>query len=583
MESNVTDEDVTAAIKNMKQELLPRRINFVPAKFEYKMQINDSIVYATSTDYYSICYGSAKKSASDGRPTLYDPKRLAQIKNWSTRYHQGNGYTDSSNRGFATSVLYCLRACPCFRQFQNFHKESCQRVGCNLCKIYNFFSEIEGHGLISFPLDLNVFDPKWTTGTPGDSAEFLNQLLNSLQYEEFNSSRNFQSVNEYSTAIGQMFRIESQNKLVCKDCNRIRILKDSYWTYFLPNRIDRSSLVKSIPIGVEDCSCDACSGSVACIEEFTQLPIIFTVQINNWDEKGQYRRKQFQASKYFKLTISNINYRLVAFTDYNGFSSEGGKFNAIYLSSSGTWNSMINGKVQPIDINSLSQYNPQLLFYSRDEPNLTVEKATISRLPPRQGKPLISIKESNNNGEEEDNDSEDDDNYNDNANRMKAAKDALTKSIEKQLKKNLPQNSDDPANKIIVVDTTDVKSRKVDRSKVPTRTAKNTMQMLLKQSRSAHEASTWDGVEVNKDERIEAAGGWKEEEPDEWDRNLDKGHVRKIKKKRPPPVENPFDKAASQKRTPDEIWKEKKKDKNKNKFNGKKKFYGNRSKKDKKP
>ena len=61
MESNVTDEDVTAAIKNIKQELLPRRINFVPAKFEYKMQIKDSIVYATSTDEYSNCYGSSQK------------------------------------------------------------------------------------------------------------------------------------------------------------------------------------------------------------------------------------------------------------------------------------------------------------------------------------------------------------------------------------------------------------------------------------------------------------------------------------------------------------------------------------------
>lgn len=582
METNVTDEDVTNAIKNINQDLLPRRINFVPAKFEYKMQINDSIVYATSTEYYSICYGKTKNSSSNDRPTLYDPNKLAQIKNWSIRYHPGNGYSDLSNRGFATSVLYCLRACPCFRQFQDFHTEFCKRVGCNLCKIYKFFRETENYAsMIDFPLDLNVFDRKWTIGTPGDSAEFLNQLLNVLQREEFSSSRSFQTVDIYSTAIGQMFRIESQNELICRECGRKRIIKDSYWTYFLQNRIDRSSLVSSIPIPVDDYLCDACNEPVSCIEKFIgELPLIFTIQMNNWDDKKQFKRKQFQAQKYLKLTISEVKYRLVAFTDYNGTSSEGGKFNSIFLSSSGTWNSMINGKIQSIDINSLSKYNPQLLFYSRDEPNANAEKASITRIQQQQMQSKI-FNETNDNEEEDNSDAED---YNENANRMKFAKDALTKSIEKQLKRNLHQNMDkSPANDIVVVDTTDIKSRKVDRKKVTSNPSNNPMQMLLKKSRNVHETSAWDGIEVNKDERKESAGGWKEEAPDEWDQNLDKGHVRKVKSKRPPPIENPFDKAVSQKRTPDDIWKEKKKIKNKNKFDGKKRFYGNKPKKDKKP
>lgn len=579
MEETVTDTDVTAAIKKINQELLPRRINFVPAKFEYKMQINESIVYATNTQYYSICYGNTKKSSSNNRSTLYDPNKLAQIKTWAIRYYSGNGYSDIYKRGFATSVLYCLRACPCFRQFQKFHKESCQRVGCNLCKIYKFFEDTEAHGTITFPLDLNVFDRKWNLGTPGDSAEFLNQLLNVLQSEEFSGSRAFQAANEYSTAIGQMFRIESQNKLVCKDCGRTKIVKDSYWIYFLSNRIDKSSLQSSVSVPVDDYSCDACGKPVLCTEEFiNELPLIFTVQLNNWDDKGQFRKKQFQVSRFLELTISGVKYRLVAFTDYNGSSSEGGKFNSVFLSSSGTWNSMINGKVQQNDINSLSKFNPQLLFYSRDEPNASAEKASITPIP-QQNKPKIMVKK-NKNYEFDEEESENSDNTND-PNRIKSAKDALTKSIEKQLKRNFPQNGDkNTSNEVVVVDTTDVKSRKVDRKKVTSTPAKNPMQMLLKQSRNVHETSTWDGIETDKEERKESAGGWKEEAPDEWDQSLDKGHVRKIKNKRSPPVENPFDQAASQKRAPNDIWKDKKK--NKNKFHGNRKFDGKKSKKDKK-
>ena len=52
--------------------------------------------------------------------------------------------------------------------------------------------------------------------------------------------------------------------------------------------------------------------------------------------------------------------------------------------------------------------------------------------------------------------------------------------------------------------------------------------------------------------------GWKEEVPDEWDQSLDKGHVRKVKKKRPAPVENPFDKVPV-KRTPHDFEKKDKK------------------------
>lgn len=561
MDEPSKDAEITAAVKNVNQKLLPRRINFVKAKYDYKMEINDSIVYSVNTDYYSICYGNSTKSNSKIRGTIFDPQKLSQIKSWTTRYNSGIGYTDSYRRGFATSILYALRACPCFRQFSRFHKDSCQRLACNLCKIYKFFEETEQNSNeIHFPLELNVFDRKWILGSPGDSAEFFTQLMNVLQNEEVENSHVLQSINPYTSAIGQMFRIESQDKLICKNCGRQRFVKDGYWSYYLSNRIEKSVLSSKPSFLVENCFCDACGSPFYSTEEFiSELPFIFTIQLNNWDDKFQYRRKHFQASRYMNLTISNVKYRLCAFTSYDGTTSEGGKFCTAFRTSSGTWNSMVKGKINLINTDALSSFNPQLLFYTRDEPNTTSEKSSASPASYTQAGSLIASKLSSNNAafaqqtQAEDFSSDSDDQGSGLAQlQLKKETDAFTESIQKQLQRNIPKPPDP---NIVVVDTTDSKSRKVDRNKVKNNKGlnQNPMEKLSRLSRNAHNVSTWDGIEVDQTERIENAGGWKEEGPDEWDQNLDKGHVRKIKNKRPPPIENPFDKAAMEKRKPNDF------------------------------
>ncbi|OHT12169.1 Clan CA, family C19, ubiquitin hydrolase-like cysteine peptidase [Tritrichomonas foetus] len=551
MNESVNDADITAAISNVNQELLPRRINFVPAKFEYKMQVNDSIIFVKNTEHYSINYGGSGKSQTKARASIFDPKKLAQIKTWSTRYKIGNGYEDNAKRGFAVSVLYALRACPSFRQYSNFHKESCKRVGCTLCKIYRFFDEVESHQNINFPLDLNVFDRKWTLGSPGDSAEFFNQLMNVLQSEEIGSTRAFQSISEYTSAIGQIFHIESVNKIVCKECGRSIPVKDSYWTLFSPNKIEKCINQKN-KTPVDDYSCDACGKETYCIEEFTELPLILTIQFNNWADNFQFRKKQFQASKYLKIKVGDVNYRLCALTSYDGVSSEGGKFSTAFLSSSGTWNSMVKGKISPIDINTLSNFQPQLLFFTRDEPNAKTEQSSLVRiLPDTKNSNKYNLDDDLNQIEEEEENDDDGDNM---KNRMKAAVDSITQSIQKQLKKNMPNKDENnrDAEEVIVVDTTNREKRKIDRNSIKgkLKTVKNPLEKLLK-SRNVHETATWDGVEAETD-RKEISQGWKEEAPDEWDQSLDKGHQRKIRNKRQPPAENPFDKVPT-KRNPNDF------------------------------
>jgi hypothetical protein len=69
--------------------------------------------------------------------------------------------------------------------------------------------------------------------------------------------------------------------------------------------------------------------------------------------------------------------------------------------------------------------------------------------------------------------------------------------------------------------------------------AENPLDRLARTKR-AHEVAKWDGVEVS-EERQEIVRPWKEAGFDEWDRKLDQGHIRKVKKKRPAPIDNPFD------------------------------------------
>jgi hypothetical protein len=81
----------------------------------------------------------------------------------------------------------------------------------------------------------------------------------------------------------------------------------------------------------------------------------------------------------------------------------------------------------------------------------------------------------------------------------------------------------------------------------------NRLEMLMK-SRTVHETAKWEGIEVPKD-REEMMKPWAEAGFDEWDRALDKGHERKLKKKKSPPTENPFDKVPP-KRSPGDFAKE---------------------------
>ena len=68
------DSEIDAAIRNVKQELLPRMLNFVPAKYEYKMQVSECIQFAEATDSYSIIY--AGKTQTDTKPAIYSRKEL---------------------------------------------------------------------------------------------------------------------------------------------------------------------------------------------------------------------------------------------------------------------------------------------------------------------------------------------------------------------------------------------------------------------------------------------------------------------------------------------------------------------------
>jgi uncharacterized UBP type Zn finger protein len=157
------------------------------------------------------------------------PKKLSQIKFWSKCFPIGVGLPDTGNRGFAISVLFALRVCPCFRQFSVYHCEFCRRVGCTLCKLYRFFADTEQITPPHFPLDLIVFDRSYHPGAIGDSAEFFLSLLNVLQREEL-GTRAFGSIDEYTSAIGQLFRIQCDLRIICQKCQRSRVSKSEYWT-----------------------------------------------------------------------------------------------------------------------------------------------------------------------------------------------------------------------------------------------------------------------------------------------------------------------------------------------------------------
>ena len=518
--------DVTEALSKVKQELLPRRLNFVEAKYDWKMPFSDTISFAKSTESYSVCYGGQQKASFAIKPAIYDRKKLAQIKTWSRRFNVGAGFDDKINRGFALSVLYVLRSTPIFRQFSLFHRESCHRVGCTLCKIYRFFEDTEQMNSTQFPLDLNVFDRNYKTGALGDSCAFFSNLVNVLHTEELGSSRAFGGMSEFTSAIGQMFRIPVINRIVCRKCGRVRSTPDGFWTLIANQGIEKA-LDTEILWDIKEGVCDACGEpAVGVREEFgDEMPIVLTIQVPWWNDKGEFRRRKFDFDKFSVITARGIRYKLCGFTAYDGKAQEGGKFAAVFLSSAGTWNVHAKGEIKTLPVSQLPSYNPQLLFYTRDEPNEVEEKSEIVRVAEESGSESESSEERQENTRDD------------------AAVESLKATIQRQLKKHQPRAEEN----VVVVDARAGKKQRVEKRQ-QSRAVANPMEMLLKNKR-VHEVATWDGVKVDP-EREELTKRWQEEGFDEWDRELDKGHVRKLKKKRPAPVENPFDKAQSDKSAP---------------------------------
>jgi hypothetical protein len=70
-------------------------------------------------------------------------------------------------------------------------------------------------------LDLNVFDPSDCVGAFGDGAELFGSLVGALQRQELGFSRTFGSVSKYTTAIEELFHVESSVQSFCEGCERI--------------------------------------------------------------------------------------------------------------------------------------------------------------------------------------------------------------------------------------------------------------------------------------------------------------------------------------------------------------------------
>ena len=517
---NDKDDEINALVNSIIDKNLRRRINFVPAKYKYTQNLSQNFIFEEITDHYSICYGSRSLGIGGKRNTLYDTIKINQIKNWNDLVLPVNVFKDNFNRGFAISVLYCLSSCPVFRQFRHEHVRMCKRVGCVLCKIYDFYEKTKVH---DFPLALRVFNRNYKDGMLGDSSEFFNSLLEVLQDEELSGVRAFDGTDVYTTAIGQMFRIKLNYKILCKNCGRIKYIEDTFWTYCSKGDIKKELSNNQIDT---DLVCDACSEPVVMTQEFVSLPIVFTIQIPHWNEKGEYRKRNFNFNKYSNLTINSTVYKLVGFTAYDGFSEKNGKFTSVFKNSTDSWNHQSNNQIQIISKENVSTFMPQLLFFSVDEPSDKPEVATIERILP------IS-----------ENDDEDDQVF-DNRKQVEEIEErrlnALRDSILKQLDRSKPkeeltnEQTDNIQNEPIqIIDGTSIKRK---RRTEPVQVQKNTVPLDILLSRNAHSVKKWtDGPETREINEII------EEMPDEWDTQLDKGHVRKLKKPKERPKENPFD------------------------------------------
>jgi hypothetical protein len=261
-------------------------------------------------------------------------------------------------------------------------------------------------------------------------------------------------------------------------------------------------------------------------EVLTELPLILTVQFKHCGRGQSYRPRRFDFAAFRYIAVGDRKYRLCAFTEYEGLSLEGGKFGCVFLSSSGTWNAMRRGTIESIPLAALNDFRPQLLFFTADEPNDVPETASFVRIQT-----------------EADSDEESESRVT-----QAQATDSFVQAVAERLRR--AQREDPPD--VVVVDKRSEKRERAKRPK-PQVAVSNPLEMLMK-SRRVHETAKWEGIEVPMD-REELARPWAEAGFDEWDRQLDKGHVRKVKKKRSPPTENPFD-SLPPKRSPGDFAKD---------------------------
>jgi hypothetical protein len=127
-----------------------------------------------------------------------------------------------------------------------------------------------------------------------------------------------------------------------------------------------------------ECECDACGKSPLVVTEvLTELPLILTVQFKHCGRGQSYRPRRFD---FATIAVDDRKYRLCAFTEYEGSSPEGGKFGCVFLSWSGTWNTMRRGTIESIPLAPLNDFRPQLLFFTADEPNDVPETASLVRI-----------------------------------------------------------------------------------------------------------------------------------------------------------------------------------------------------------
>jgi hypothetical protein len=187
--------------------------------------------------------------------------------------------------------------------------------------------------------------------------------VGALQRQELGFSRTFGSVSKYTTAIGQLFYVESSVRIFCEGCGRIRDVTDRYWTLTLTECLSPDNR------SGDECECEACGKSCFAVTEvLMELPLILTVRLKHWVRAKSDQPRRFDVAAFRHVAVSDRKHRLCVFMEYDVLSSEGGKFGFIFLSSSCTWNVMRLGTIESVPLAALDNFHPQLLFFTADDP-----------------------------------------------------------------------------------------------------------------------------------------------------------------------------------------------------------------------